>query len=298
MLKERLYRSLRATFFGLVVNLIFACGKMLAGIVGHSHALVADAVESLADIFSSLIVWRGIVVASAPADEDHPYGHGKAEPIAAAIVATMLLIAAAGIAIKSVQEMMSPHQSPAPFTLLVLIAVVTIKESLYRFVKSEGEATNNRAVQSDAWHHRSDAITSLAAFIGISIALIGGKGYEGSDDVAALVASGIIAYNGWRLLKPALNELMDTSPDPIIISRIRNIAESVEGVECIEKCFVRKMGYQLYVDMHVQVDGSMTVDSAHKIAHNVKDKIKEQMFEVNDVLIHIEPSLHKKSKVD
>ncbi|MGC8887242.1 MAG: cation diffusion facilitator family transporter [Verrucomicrobiia bacterium] len=298
MLKERLYRSLRATFFGLTVNLILACGKMFAGIVGHSHALVADAVESLADIFSSLIVWRGIVVAATPADEDHPYGHGKAEPIAAAIVATMLLLAAAGIAIKSFQEIMNPHQSPAPFTLLVLIGVVAIKESLYRFVKSEGTAVNNTAVQSDAWHHRSDAITSLAAFIGISIALIGGKGYEGSDDIAALVASGIIAYNGWRLLKPALNELMDTSPDPLVIAQIKNIAEKVDGVECIEKCYVRKMGYQLYVDMHMQVEGSMSVDAAHKIAHKVKDKIKEKLPVVSDVLIHIEPSLHKKIKID
>lgn len=294
MIKERLYRSLRATFFGLIVNLLLACGKMFAGIVGHSHALVADAVESLADIFSSLIVWRGIVVASAPADEDHPYGHGKAEPIAAAIVATMLLLAATGIAIKSLQEIINPHLSPAPFTLLVLIAVVAIKESLYRFVKSEGEAVKNTAVQSDAWHHRSDAITSLAAFVGISIALIGGEGYEGADDVAALVASGIIGYNGWRLLKPALNELMDTSPDPLITAQIRSIAEKVSGVECVEKCYVRKMGYQLYVDMHIQVDGSMSVESAHKIAHCVKDEIKNNIPLVSDVLIHIEPALHKK----
>lgn len=294
MIKERLYRSLRATFFGLIVNLLLACGKMFAGIVGHSHALVADAVESLADIFSSLIVWRGIVVASAPADEDHPYGHGKAEPIAAAIVATMLLLAATGIAIKSLQEIINPHLSPAPFTLLVLVAVVAIKESLYRFVKSEGEAVKNTAVQSDAWHHRSDAITSLAAFVGISIALIGGEGYEGADDVAALVASGIIGYNGWRLLKPALNELMDTSPDPLITAQIRSIAEKVSGVECVEKCYVRKMGYQLYVDMHIQVDGSMSVESAHKIAHCVKDEIKNNIPLVSDVLIHIEPALHKK----
>ena len=269
---------------------------MTAGVLGKSHALMADAVESLADIFSSLIVWRGVVVAAMPADEDHPYGHGKAEPIASAVVATMLLIAAAGIAIKSVQEILSPQETPAAYTLLVLVGVVLIKEGLYRFVISEGEATQNMAVKTDAWHHRSDAITSIAAFIGISIALIGGKGYEPADDVAALVASGIIAFNGWRLLKPALNELMDTSPDPLVVAEIRSVAEKVEGVDCVEKCFVRKMGYQLFVDMHIHVDGNITVENAHQIAHNVKDVIKEKIPVVSDVLIHIEPSIHKKIK--
>jgi len=152
------------------------------------------------------------------------------------------------------------------------------------------------AVKTDAWHHRSDAITSIAAFIGISIALIGGKGYEPADDVAALVASGIIAFNGWRLLKPALNELMDTSPDPLVVAEIRSVAEKVEGVDCVEKCFVRKMGYQLFVDMHIHVDGNITVENAHQIAHNVKDVIKEKIPVVSDVLIHIEPSIHKKIK--
>jgi cation diffusion facilitator family transporter len=296
MSNERLKRSLRTTFLGIIVNLFLAGGKMTAGVLGKSHALMADAVESLADIFSSLIVWRGVVVAAMPADEDHPYGHGKAEPIASAVVATMLLIAAAGIAIKSVQEILAPQETPAAYTLLVLVGVVLIKEGLYRFVISEGEATQNMAVKTDAWHHRSDAITSIAAFIGISIALIGGKGYEPADDVAALVASGIIAFNGWRLLKPALNELMDTSPDPLVVAEICSVAEKVEGVDCVEKCFVRKMGYQLFVDMHIHVDGNITVENAHQIAHNVKDVIKEKIPVVSDVLIHIEPSIHKKIK--
>jgi len=298
MLKDRLQRGLRTTFFGLFINILLAAGKMLAGIFGHSLALISDAVESLADIFSSLIVWRGIVIASVPADEDHPYGHGKAEPIASAIVATMLLLAAVGIAVEAIKEIFNPHHTPAPFTLLVLIAVIAIKESLFRFVKSEGDAIKNTAVQSDAWHHRSDAITSFAAFMGISIALIGGKGYESADDIAALFASGIIAFNGWRLLKPALSELMDKSPDPFIISQIRQIAEKVDGVEYVEKCFVRKMGYQLYVDMHIEVDGSSTVENAHRIAHIVKDKIRETMPIVNDVLIHIEPAFHKNENKD
>ena len=197
---NRLQRSLRATWLGLSVNTLLAGGKLVAGIFGRSHALIADAVESLADVFSSLIVWRGIVLAEEPADKDHPYGHGKAEPLASAFVAITLLLAAGWIIIQASLEIAQPHSSPAPFTLLVLLVVVIIKESLFRFAFKEGASVENPTVQSDAIHHRSDAITSLAAGIGITVALIGGKGYESADDVAAIVAALIIAWNGWRLL--------------------------------------------------------------------------------------------------
>jgi len=263
--------------------------KFTAGIFGHSHALIADAVESFADIFSSLIVWRGLVVAAAPADEDHPYGHGKAEPIASTIISAMLLGAALWIAITAFGEIRKPHQSPAPFTLIVLVMVVAVKEGLFRFVSREGRAVDSSVVKTDAWHHRSDAITSVAAGIGISVSLIGGKGFEAADDVAAIAAAGVIAWNGWHLLRPALNELMDTAPDRKIRDKIRKLAETVPGVARVEKCFVRKMGWQLYVDMHVEVDPQMTVLRSHEIAHAVKDKIRNTMPAVNDVLVHIEP---------
>src|SRR5690242_11221107 len=200
---SRLKRGLRATLLGMVVNTVLAGTKLAAGILGRSHALVADAVESLADIFSSVIVWRGLVVAAEPADEDHPYGHGKAEPLAAAVVAAMLLVAAGWIAATSFREIREPHRAPAPFTLAVLVVVIIIKETLFRFVLRESVSVESTAVQTDAWHHRSDAITSLAAFLGISVALIGGKGYESADDFAALAAAIVIGWNGWRLLRGA-----------------------------------------------------------------------------------------------
>ena len=288
---SRLKRSLRATFTGLAVNVVLTAAKFVAGVLGHSHALVADAVESLADIVSSIIVWRGLVVAAAPADEDHPYGHGKAEPIAAAVVSGMLLLAAGWIAVTSFVETRRPHHTPAAYTLLVLVAVIVIKESLFRFVLRESAAAESTAVQTDAWHHRSDAITSLAAFIGISISLIGGKGYEVADDVAAMAAALVIAWNGWHLLRPALNELMDRSPSRDVLDRIRRIAEAAPGVETVEKCMARKMGHQYYVDMHVQVDPQMTVQRSHEIAHGVKDKVCSQFPRVRDVLVHIEPAV-------
>lgn len=287
---DRLNRSLRATFLGLAANVVLTTAKMTAGLLGHSHALVADAVESLADVFSSLIVWRGVVVAAEPADEEHPYGHGKAEPLAAAVVSATLLLAAAWIAFHSARELTQPHASPAPFTLMVLLAVIVIKEGLFRFVVRESAIVESSAMQADAWHHRSDAITSVAAALGISVALIGGKRYAAADDVAAIAAACVIAINGWRLLHPALNELMDSSPKREVVQRIRRLAESVPGVIAVEKCRARKSGNQLYVEMHVEVDPQMNVQHAHEIAHQVKNKICAEMPVVRDVLVHIEPA--------
>lgn len=290
MTQRRIKRGLRVTFIGLAVNACLAAGKLVAGFIGHSQALIADGVESFADVFSSVIVWRGLVVSSQPADADHPYGHGKAEPIAAAIVAGMLLSAALLISVQAVEEILRPHQGPAPFTLFVLLGVVLIKEGLFRLVLREAETLASSAVLSDAWHHRSDAITSIAAALGISVALLGGPGFEIADDVAALLAAGIIAWNGWRLLRPALAELMDATPDQAIPARISAIARETPGVDAIEKCLVRKMGYHYFVDMHVEVDPKMTVYQSHELAHEIKDRVRDRMPIVTDVLVHIEPT--------
>ena len=289
MAKDRLQRGLRTTFLGIVVNVVLGAAKFAAGIFGHSHALIADATESFADIFNSLVVWRGIVVAAAPADEEHPYGHSKAEPLAAAFGAIMLLVAATWIAAKALVEITEPHASPKWFTLVVLVVVIAVKEGLFRFVIGEGEATDNSAVKTDAWHHRSDAITSAGAFIGISIALVGGGKFSWADDAAAIFCAIIIGFNGWLLLRPALSELMDKAPDPKIIERIRRLASGVGGVERVEKCFVRKAGHLFFVEMHVEVNPQMTVLRSHEIAHEVKDQIRGQMPNVSDVLVHIEP---------
>jgi cation diffusion facilitator family transporter len=285
----RLEGNLFATFLGMAVNALLAVTKLAAGVLGHSQALIADAVESLADIFSSIVVWRGLVVAATPADEDHPYGHGKAEPIAAALVATMLLMIAVAITFQAIREIMYPQQRPAAFTLVILLAVVVIKEGLHRWVLRRAQSAGSMVMSSDAWHHRSDAITSLAAAIGISVALLGGKGFEIADDAAAIVAAGIIAWNGWRLLRPALDELMDAAPNRLVIARINEIAVTAPNVARVEKCIVRKMGYHYYVDMHVEVDPQMTVQEAHAVAHDVKNRVRHEFPSVFDVLVHIEP---------
>ncbi len=288
--KRRLQRSVRVTFLGLMVNAALAAGKVTAGVVGHSHALVADGVESTADLFSSIIVWRGVTVAAAPADKEHPYGHGKAEPLAAAVVSTILLFAALWIIVGAIQDIIRPHNIPAPFTLAVLVGVIVIKELLFRYVSKEGIVLDSSAVSADAWHHRSDAITSLFAFIGISIALVGGKGYESADDYAAVLAGLVIAWNGWRMLRPAMDELMDIAPDPGFAERIKKIASKIPEVVRVEKCLIRKMGNEYLVDMHVEVDPEMTVERAHGIAHAVKDEVRVKIPSVRDVLVHIEPT--------
>jgi len=291
MAMNRLKRDLRATLLGMVANTFLAAGKFAAGVAGHSHALVADAVESLADVFSSIVVWRALLVAAEPADKEHPYGHGKAEPLASAMVSTLLLLAAVGIVVSSIRAMIQGgHEGPRAFTLIVLLAVVAAKEAMFRFVAREAVSTENIAVRADAWHHRADAITSLAAAIGISISLIGGEDYRSADDVAAIVAACIIAFNGWRILQPAINELMDAAPNQEVIDRIRRSAGAVAGVEKVEKCVARKMGHRYYVDMHVEVNPQMTVEQGHAIAHEVKDKVRQNLPAVRDVLVHVEPS--------
>ncbi len=288
--REAATRGIRSTLVGIGINLALAAGKGLAGYLGNSYALIADAIESTSDVISSLVVFVGVHIAMRPPDENHPYGHGKAEPIAATVVAFALMGAAITIAIESVREIRIPHHAPAPFTLFVLAAVVLIKEVLFRYVIRVGEAVESTAVKTDAWHHRSDAITSAVAFVGISIALIGGAGYESADDWAALVAAGIIVINAYRLLVPAVAELTDAAPQTTIQEDVRRVAATVPGVRGLDKSAVRKMGFEFYVDIHVLVDGDLPVREGHRIAHEVKNAIRAAYPRVAEVLVHIEPA--------
>src|SRR5512147_2175204 len=234
--------GLLAAGIGMAVNVVLAIIKIVTGIAGNSYALIADGIESTTDIVSSLVVWTGLKISSRPADEDHPYGHGKAEPMAGMVVALALLGAAIFIAVQSVREIITPHHAPAWFTLLVLAMVIVTKETLYRFVFNVGTELTSTAVKGDAWHHRSDAITSAAAFVGISIALIGGNGYESADDWAALLACAVIVFNGYRIFRAALGEIMDAAVPSPIQNEIRGLSSSVPGVVRVEKCRTRKSG--------------------------------------------------------
>src|SRR5437762_2448947 len=285
----------RVALAGMIVNVLLATAKVAAGLVGNSYVLIADGIESVLDIGGSAVIWGGLKFASRPPDATHPYGHGKAEPLAAGIVALGVLAAALGLAIQSAREIFLPHHAPAPFTLIVLIVVVPVKEFLYRSVIHLGKNVESTAVQTDAWHHRADAMTSIAAFVGISIALIGGERWQSADAWAALFACAIIGTNGYRLLFPALHEMLDTAPRGEIVAVIKKGAISVPGVLDVEKCLVRKMGLSFYVDLHVGVDGEISVRDGHHIAHQVKDAIKQTDSRIADVLVHVEPATSAES---
>jgi cation diffusion facilitator family transporter len=292
-MNDSYHRSVRSVQLGILVNATLAATKLVAGIVGNTYALVADAVESTADIFASLIVWGGLHVAAQPADEDHPYGHGKAEALAAAAVSLMLLGAAVGIAVAAVREIRTPHHTPAPWTLAVLVAVMVVKWSLSRRVHAVGAESGSSGVPAAAAHHLSDAITSAAAFVGITIALIGGRyggsGWASADDWAALVASGVIAFNGVSMIRSALHDLMDRMPGPDVVDPIRRAAQGVPGVLATEKLAVRKSGTSYRVTLHVQTEPTMSVRAAHIIAGQVKGAIREAAPRVDSVLVHVEP---------
>ena len=281
--------AIRATYFSIVGNTLLALLKGLAGIFGNSYALIADAIESTTDIFSSLLVLLGLKYAKRPADENHPYGHGKIEPLITFVVVAFLVISATIIAYESILNIQTPHKTPKVWTLYVLGCIIIWKEVSYRFVIRKSRLTNSSSLKADAWHHRSDSITSLMAFIGISIAIYLGKGYEAADDWAALLASGFILYNSYLIFRPALAEVMDEHLYDELITEIRVKSMLVAGILGTEKCFVRKAGMKYHVDLHAIVDATITVKQGHDLAHQLKDHLQTEIPSLGHVLIHIEP---------
>ena len=288
-MKSQVDKAIKTTYLSILGNLGLALVKGFAGYFGNSYALIADAIESTSDVFSSLLVLFGLKYSSRPADENHPYGHGKAEALVTFAVVGFLVISATVIAYESIQHIQTPHKTPESFTLYILAAIVITKEIFYRMVSKKSTETNSSSLKADAWHHRSDAITSLMAFIGISIAIFMGPGYETADDWAALFASGFIIYNAYLIFRPALGEILDEHLHDDLIVQIREIATTVEGVIDTEKCYARKTGMRYLIDLHLIVDGQLTVAEGHEIAHRLKDKLQQKLPEIADVLIHVEP---------
>ncbi len=282
--------AIRTTYFSIISNTSLALIKGLAGFFGNSYALIADAIESTTDIFSSLLVLFGLKYAKRPADENHPYGHGKIEPLITFAVVAFLVVSATIIAYESIQHIQTPHKIPKPWTLIVLGIIIIWKEISFQIVIKKSKQTNSSSLKADAWHHRSDAITSVMAFIGISIALVFGKGYETADDWAALFASAFILYNSYLILRPALGEVMDEQLYDDLIIEIRTKSMEVQGVLGTEKCFIRKSGMKFHVDLHVIVNSEISVKVGHYISHKLKDYLRKELPNLGHVLIHIEPN--------
>ncbi len=281
--------AVRAAQLGMVVNIALTAVKLVGGLIGHSYALVADAAESAFDLFGSLAVWTGVRIADRDATDEYPFGFGKAEALAGASVALLLLIASVGIAVASIHEIRTPHHAPAPWTLGVLAAVIVIKELMAKRVRRIARVEGSTALSADAQHHRSDALTSGAAFIGITVALAGGDGWESADDWAALVAAGIIAWNGVALLRTAVADLMDRVAAPEVVRAIRHAATGVDDVRAVEKLAVRRAGRGYWVDIHVEADPLMSLEAAHIVSGKVKYAIRAATPQVLGVLVHMEP---------
>ena len=282
-------KAINTILFSIVGNFFLALIKGIAGFFGNSYALIADAIESTTDIFSSILVLFGLKYANKPADKNHPYGHGKIEPLITFLLVGFLVISATFIAHESIQNIRNPHALPEKWTLIVLALIIAWKELSFRIVIQKSEETNSSSLKVDAWHHRSDAITSIAAFIGISMALMLGKGYESADDWAALFASGFILYNSYLIFRPALGEIMDEHFYDDLVEDIRRISLTVEGIIATEKCFIRKVGMIYHVDLHAKVNGSISVTDGHNLAHQLKDTLRAEIPQLGHVLIHIEP---------
>ena len=288
-LKQRIQIGIKTAQTGILINAMLAIVKVLTGFIGNSYALIADGIESAADVFSSLVVWRGLRIAGRDPNERYHFGYGKAETLSASVVALMLLAAAAAVLIAAIREILVPHHLPSPFTLPVLIVVIVLKEALFRYVSRVGDKVESSALKSDAWHHRSDMLTSLAALVGISAALLGGPGWEPADDYAALACAFVIGWTGVTLLRQSLRDLMDIAPEEAFIEQIRKIASSVEGVRCVEKVLARKSGLVYFLDMHVHADPEMSLHDAHIVSGMVKTAIRRAVPSVHGVMVHMEP---------
>lgn len=281
--------AIRTIYFSIIGNTVLALIKGLAGFFGNSYALIADAIESTTDIFASILVLLGFHYAKRPADENHPYGHGKIEPLVTFGVVAFLVFSATVIAHESIQNIQMPHKTPKPWTLIVLGLVIGWKEISFQVVNKKSKQTNSSSLKADAWHHRSDALTSVMAFIGISIAVIFGEGYETADDWAALLAAVFILYNSYLIFRPALGEIMDEHVYDELIEEIREESIKVAGILGTEKCFIRKAGMKYHVDLHAIVAGEISVREGHELSHQLKDHLRAEIPSLGHVLIHIEP---------
>jgi cation diffusion facilitator family transporter len=286
----------RLVLLGMGANLILALIKIIAGVLGRSQALLADGIESSMDVLSSLMVWGALKVSVRPPDQEHPYGHGKIESLAALLGALALLGASGLIALQSgsalwrayFTETGAPHP-PAPFTLFVLVLVMLVKWVLARRMSREASAVQSQALQTDAWHHRSDALTSAAAFLGISLSLLGGPAWATADSWAALFCCAIICLNAILMFRQGVGEVIDEQGSDELIQNVVRTVEAVPGVSSTEKCRVRKSGLNRIADLHVRVNGSLSVSDGHHIAHAVVHALREGNFQLSDVTVHIEP---------
>ena len=274
---------------GILVNGGLGTAKLAAGVLGHSYALIADACESFADVMGSCVTLYGLKKAAEPADTEHPAGHGRAETLASAVTALALVGVGGLIFWQAALSLNEPRSAPSPLTLLVLVPVILVKEWMFKWMRARGKKIGSLAVVADAWHQRSDVVTSVAALTGIIVAWIGGPAWSHADSWAAIAASLWLAGTGLWLLGPTLHELMEGSVDPALLEFIQETSGDCPGIKGVDKVWVRKLGMRLMVDLHIEVDPDISVQEGHRLSHEVKAKLQRELPQVRDVMVHVEP---------
>ncbi|MCA9090384.1 MAG: cation transporter [Planctomycetaceae bacterium] len=282
----------RAALLGLGVNLALGIAKLVGGLVGSSFALIADAVNSLGDVVTTVVVLLALRVAQRPADAEHPYGHTRAEGIAASNVAVLIIISAMVVGWEAIQRLSHPHAVPPMWTLWLAGANIVIKEGLYRYKIKVGKRTGSGAMIANAWDHRSDALCALAVLLGLLAIRLGGPRFIWADEAASLVVMGAIIWSGVQLFRTSASDLMDVQADPELVERIRAAARQVKDVRDVETLWVRKSGLEFFADIHIEVDQHLTVAAGHRIGHEVKDRLLRDFPRLRDVLVHLEPYPH------
>jgi len=287
---ESNYRvAIRATLIGLGVNCTLGVVKLVGGVLGQSFALISDSVNSLGDSIASVFTIVALRYAQLPPDEEHPYGHTRAEAIAGLFIAVLILASACYVGWEAIVRIGDVHPLPPIWTLWIAAANIAIKESLYRYNKAIGKRTGSTAIVANAWDHRSDALCSLAVLIGLSVIIVGGVRWIWADEVAALIVAAAILWSGGRLLVGSISELLDPQADADFVQQVREFSSKVHGVRAVEKLWIRKTGIEYLIDIHIQVDADMTVAVGHRIGHLVRDQLIAEFAAVRDVLVHLEP---------
>lgn len=285
-----LYRQVtRGALVGLFVNLALGIAKLLGGIFGHSFALISDSVNSLGDVFATCVVLAAVRIAQLPADREHPYGHSRAEAVAATNVAVTIIMSALWIGWEAISRFGEEGEPPHVWTLWISAANVVIKEFLYRYSVRLGERTGSQAMIANAWDHRSDAFCALAVLLGLATVRWAGPEFGWADEVAALIVVAAILWTAVALFRSSANELLDVQAAPELVNEIRQLAAGVPGVLDVEKLRVRKSGLEYFVDIHIEVDPQMSVADGHRVGHAVKDRLKGAKETLRDVLVHLEP---------
>jgi cation diffusion facilitator family transporter len=286
---QHVSRVRRISWIGLAINLFLAVLKFTVGFLGNSQAVIADAVHSLSDMGTDLAVIFGVKYWSAPADEDHPYGHWRIETIVTAVIGISLVLVALGIGYNSLSTMREVQVvQPGWIALVGVVVSIVLKEGLYHVTLDVGKQTKSSAVTANAWHHRTDAISSIPALIAVAAAALH-PGLAFLDRVGALIVSLIILKVSWEILRPVFSELTEHGAPRKDREKIKSIAMEIKGVQQVHAVRTRKMGTGVFVDLHVLVDGDMSVRKGHRISHEVKRELMEKGPEILDAVVHLEP---------